>query len=63
MTCSTCTHWNPKGTPSYMARAQFALCNKGPIWSYMPPTGKCNEFKQATADVVAKRVEWLEKAA
>lgn len=61
MTCQTCSNWNPKATPRAMAREHFALCNKGPIWDYSPPTAKCNEFKQAAADVVEKRVQWLGK--
>lgn len=60
MTCSTCTHWNPKKTPA-MAKHHMAVCNLGPTWVYMPPGGKCNGHKPAAADVVAARVVWLEK--
>jgi hypothetical protein len=61
MTCSTCANWNPKASHA-MAKQHFALCKKGPIWEYHPPSGKCNDYKPAAADVVAKRVVWLEKA-
>lgn len=70
MTCSTCVNWTPKptNTPAaekegvrIMARNHFAVCSLGPRWVFMPPTGKCNDWKAAPADVVSKRVEWLEK--
>lgn len=72
MTCSTCSNWTPKpaNTPAaekegvrMMARNHLAVCSLGPRWVYMPPTGKCNQHKQAEAKVVEQRVKWLEKTA
>lgn len=60
MTCSTCHHWNPRESGA-MAKHHMAVCNLGPKWQFMPPTGKCNDWKAAPADVVSKRVEWLSK--
>lgn len=62
MTCSTCHHWSPKNSGA-MAKHHMAVCNLGPLYTYMPPKGKCNEHKPAPADVVSKRIEWLEKKA
>ena len=59
--CKTCHHVNTKSNTE-MAKQGFALYNRGPIWNYMPPTGKCNEWRAATAEVQAARVAWLEKA-
>lgn len=62
MTCSTCSEWNPRKNKP-MAAHHLAVCNLGPLWVFMPPTGKCSQHKQAEAKVVEQRVKWLEKAA
>lgn len=60
-TCSTCKNWSPKTNPA-MAKQRMATCLLGPIWKFTPPTGKCNEWRAATAEVIEGRVAWLEKA-
>lgn len=60
MTCQSCTHWNLRHKRS-MSSDGMAVCNLGPVWTVYPPTHKCNEYRAAPADVVSKRVEWLEK--
>lgn len=62
MTCSRCSHWNPRKSGG-MAKHRLAVCDKGPIWTYLPPQHTCRKFHEADADVVARRAAWLEKRA
>lgn len=62
MTCSRCTHWNPRKSGG-MARHRMAVCDKGPLWTYLPPHHKCAMFSEAEAKVIAARATWLEKRA
>ena len=58
MTCSKCTHWNPRRSGD-MEKHRMAICDKGARWTYYPPHHTCKAFKEAPADVVAKRAAWL----
>lgn len=62
MTCSICTHWNPRKSGD-MAKQRMAIYDKGPRWTYYPPHHTCKAFKEAPADMVKKRAAWLEKRA
>lgn len=61
MTCSCCRFWNLKKTPA-MAKHHMAVCDKGALWTYMPPGGTCKDHKPAAAEVVESRIKWLEKS-
>jgi hypothetical protein len=61
MTCKTCQHWDMRSSPP-MARHGMATCSlQKNKWHYYPPQHTCERHKEAKADVVEKRINYLEK--
>ena len=66
MTCSTCTHWNPKGTDAGMARLGFAACIKRPTpgLTMSAHARACDKFEPADEKTTtARHAKWDEKGA
>ena len=60
-TCTTCTHWSPKGA-AQMGRFGFGVCNVlNTNWVYLPPHHTCENHIPAQPDVVQGRIQWLKK--
>lgn len=60
MTCLTCTHWQPQKSGD-MAKYRLALCALGSIYSYLPPSHTCGQFKELEdVEKVEKRRKWVE---
>ena len=59
MTCKTCTHWTPKKSGP-MASHRMALCSLGNRWTYFPPQHGCGKHLEASEQVVAARVQWVQ---
>lgn len=61
MPCIDCAHLDLKAVPE-MARQGFGTCDrKRHLFLGIKRAPGCEQFKQADAAVVARRVEWVEK--
>ena len=63
-TCATCKNWNLRdgaGNRLAIAKEHMGRCAIGPAWKYLPPHQTCKRHQAAPADVVEKRIVWLEK--
>jgi len=69
MTCKTCQHWNMRDATKTgdtrgrnMAKLGFGNCDtQKNKWHYYPPQHTCERHKEASADVVEKRINYLGK--
>lgn len=61
MTCQSCTHWSPKQA-GQMAKHRMCPCALGKPWTFFGPEHLCTKHKEAAPDVVAARVEWVNKS-
>jgi len=57
--CATCTNWQLKASP--LARSGMAACELNERWVLIPPSGRCECWKQAIPATIAARVSWLAK--
>ena len=60
-TCISCNNWNLKDSGA-MAKQGFAKCKLKPIWNYSPPLNHCEKWEAAEAEIVQKRIEWMERS-
>lgn len=61
MTCQTCQHWSPKRALG-MSKHSYGLCVKSfREATCTAPQHQCQRHQAANAEVVQKRVVWLNK--
>ena len=62
--CVACENWVALDTPLKMKEMGFAKCKQGAKWTMYGAhfTRQCDKFRQAGAEIVELREQWLQRS-